>query len=101
MTFFSNLKTVNGLSHNKVKCILFHRQVIELDHAENYFSFEFSAHDLIGNNLQHSYKLEGVGKEWVHARPRNFVSYHNLNDGKYVFKGRAIIGKKMTRRILL
>lgn len=63
--------------------------VINLDHGQNYFSFEYSAPDFSGHNLQYAFKLEGVDKDWVTDSKRNFASYSNLSAGTYIFKVRA------------
>ena len=65
---------------------LLEKKSIELDHSQNYFSFEYSAPEVCGDNIEYAYKLEGVDKDWVAADKRNFVSYSNLPAGNYLFK---------------
>ena len=68
---------------------LLEKRSIELDHSQNYFSFEYSAPDYSGDNIQYAYMLEGSDKDWVTAGKRNYVSYSNLPAGDYLFKVRA------------
>jgi len=68
---------------------LLQNKTIELDHVQNYFSFEFSAPDYTGDNIQYSYMLEGIDQEWVDAGKRNYANYSNLPGGTYLFKVRA------------
>ena len=63
---------------------------ITLKYKENYFAFEFAAPDFAaGSNIQYSYMLEGLDKDWVEAGERNYVSYSNLEGGDYTFKVRV------------
>jgi ligand-binding sensor domain-containing protein/serine phosphatase RsbU (regulator of sigma subunit) len=63
---------------------------ISLNYNQNVISFEFSALDFTvpGKNT-YSYKLEGFDKDWIEAGSRRFVSYTNLDPGKYRFRVRA------------
>lgn len=62
---------------------------ITLGHDQNYFTFEFSAPSFAGGNVDYSYKLDGVDKDWIKARDLNFASYSNLSGGDYVFHVRT------------
>lgn len=68
---------------------LLENKTIRLNHAQNYFSLEFSAPEYSSNHIHYDYMLEGVDKDWVDADRRNFASYSNLPGGKYLFKVRA------------
>jgi len=74
---------------NKSANEMLHQHFIHLDYGQNYFSFEYSAPDFSGHNLQYAYKLEGVDQDWVKDGRRNFASYSNLSGGTYTFKVRA------------
>jgi len=82
--FFTDFKIFN-ISYNQ----LLADSVIELDHEQNYFSFEFSAPEFTGETLQYEYMLEGIDKQWISAGKQNVASYSNLQSGKYRFKVRA------------
>jgi ligand-binding sensor domain-containing protein/anti-sigma regulatory factor (Ser/Thr protein kinase) len=82
--FFTDFKIFN-ISYNQ----LLSDPVIELDHEQNYFSFEFSAPEFTGENIHYDYMLEGVDRHWISADKQNFASYSNLKSGKYTFKVRA------------
>lgn len=71
---------------NKSYSHLLEKKLIELDHSQNYFSFEYSAPEFNGNNIEYSYMLEGVDKKWIGAGKRNLAIYSNLPAGRYVFK---------------
>ncbi|MGK2863168.1 MAG: ligand-binding sensor domain-containing protein, partial [Chitinophagaceae bacterium] len=60
---------------------------IELDHDQNYFSFEFSSLSFYNpTKNQYKYKLEGVDKDWVYSGSRRYVGYTNIDPGTYTFK---------------
>jgi ligand-binding sensor domain-containing protein len=82
--YLTDFKIFNS-SHSE----LLEKKSIELDHSQNYFSFEYSAPEFSGDNIQYAYMLEGIDKDWVMAGKRTFVSYSNLPAGKYLFKARA------------
>ncbi len=60
---------------------------ISFYHNQNVISLEFSALTFSNpeNNL-YSYMLEGFDKTWSEPSNRRFVTYTNLNPGKYVFR---------------
>jgi signal transduction histidine kinase/ligand-binding sensor domain-containing protein/DNA-binding response OmpR family regulator len=63
---------------------------LRLSHRENFFSFEFAALDYTSpRHNQYAYKLDGFDEEWIFAGTRRFVTYTNLDGGKYVFRVRA------------
>ncbi|MBK7629188.1 MAG: hypothetical protein IPJ23_00290 [Ignavibacteriales bacterium] len=52
-----------------------------------FFSLEFSALDYNStNSIKYAYQMEGFDKDWIQSGTRRFVTYTNLNPGKYVFK---------------
>lgn len=61
---------------------------ITLSYKNNSFSFEFSAlHYAIPEKNRYAYKMEGFDKEWIYTgAKRRFVTYTNLDPGKYQFK---------------
>jgi len=60
---------------------------ITLSYKQNVFSFEFSAFDYnCPSSIKYSYKMEGFDKDWVYGGSRKFVTYTNLNPGRYIFK---------------
>jgi len=60
---------------------------IELDHIQDFLSFEFVALDF-SNPDQNSYAhmLEGYNKDWIPNGNRRFASYTNLDPGDYIFR---------------
>lgn len=61
-----------------------------LRHNQNFFSLEFAALDYSApERNRYAYQLEGVDKDWVHAGHRRYVSYTNLDGGKYTFRVRG------------
>jgi signal transduction histidine kinase/ligand-binding sensor domain-containing protein len=63
---------------------------INLSYQENFFSFDFAALDYTAPEKNHyAYMLEGFDKDWVDAGTRRYVSYTNLDGGKYVFRVRG------------
>ncbi len=61
----------------------------ELDHRQNYLSFEFVAFDYNdpGQN-RYAYRLEGEDPDWIVGKHR-FARYNNLDPGDYVFRVKA------------
>ena len=60
---------------------------ISLPYSQNVFSFEFSALDYSApNKNMYAYIMEGFDKDWIYSGNRRFITYTNLDPGKYVFK---------------
>ncbi len=60
---------------------------IMLSYDQNIFSFEFAALDFNSHrSINYEYKMEGFDKDWIKSGPRRFVTYTNLDAGKYLFK---------------
>jgi two-component system sensor histidine kinase ChiS len=62
-------------------------EVIELQHDEDVFSFEFAA--LSYNNAkenQYAYMMEGFDRDWNYCGTRRYANYTHLDPGTYVFK---------------
>lgn len=60
---------------------------IELAHDQNSLSFEFVALNFTSPAKNHyAYKLEGLDDEWIQAGTRRYVSYTNLDPGRYVLR---------------
>ncbi|NUN70346.1 MAG: histidine kinase [Bacteroidetes bacterium] len=60
---------------------------IVLSHDQNVFSFEFAAlHFSSPPSNSYAYIMEGFDKEWTMAGPRRFVTYTNLDPGRYTFR---------------
>lgn len=57
---------------------------IILSYKENIFSFEFaSLHFSSPEKNQYAYMLKGFDNDWIYSGNRNYVTYTNLNPGKY------------------
>jgi signal transduction histidine kinase/AraC-like DNA-binding protein/streptogramin lyase len=60
---------------------------ITLPHSASFFSFTFAALDYLNSaKNQYSYRMEGIDPDWVESGSRRYVSYTNLDPGKYVLK---------------
>jgi signal transduction histidine kinase/ligand-binding sensor domain-containing protein/DNA-binding response OmpR family regulator len=63
---------------------------IILTYSQNVFSFQFSALDYNSpKSIQYAYMMEGFDKDWIYTRDRRFITYTNLDPGKYSFKVKA------------
>lgn len=63
---------------------------VELRHNKNQLAFELGAVWLDANPaVYYEYKLEGFDPEWVFADRRTFITFNNLNPGKYSFSFRV------------
>lgn len=80
-------KSVSVQNSSVLSQNIFYTNEITLSHTENVFSFEFSALDFNNSSsIKYAYQMEGFDKEWIYGGIRRFVTYTNLNPGKYVFK---------------
>jgi signal transduction histidine kinase/ligand-binding sensor domain-containing protein len=60
---------------------------IELSYKENVFSIEFAALDFVRpDKNQYAYKLEGVHDNWIKSGTRRYVTYANLDPGRYLLR---------------
>lgn len=60
---------------------------IRLNHLEQFITFEFTVLNFINNNeCDYRYRMIGLDTNWVNAGNRNYVSYTNLQPGKYSFE---------------
>ncbi len=66
-------------------------KVIELEYDQNYFSFDFAAHDFsFPLKNQYTYKLENFDPEWFYTDASNRkAKYTNVPPGDYTFKVKA------------
>ena len=68
-------RVVNRLSH------------ITLDWKQNFFEFEYAALNFTNpQKNQYRYKLEGVDRDWFHAKNRRTARYAGLNPGTYTLR---------------
>ncbi len=60
---------------------------IRLSHLQQFITFEFAVLNFINNNeCDYRYRMLGLDTNWVNAGNRNYVSYTNLQPGKYSFE---------------
>lgn len=60
---------------------------IELSYSQGVFSFEFAALDYtVPGKNRYAYIMEGFDDNWTYSGNRRYVTYTNLDPGKYVFK---------------
>jgi ligand-binding sensor domain-containing protein len=60
---------------------------ITLAHDQNVFSFEFaSLHYSSPQSNTYAYTMEGFDNDWIQSGTRRFVTYTNLDPGKYTFR---------------
>lgn len=65
-------------------------KVIELNHNDNFFEFEFTFLNYISTDKNtFAYMMEGVDKDWKTVGDRRLASYTNIDPGEYVFKVKA------------
>ena len=63
---------------------------IRLGSSQNFFSFDFSTLSLLNNNdIEFSYKLDGISDDWINCGRRQTANFTNINGGNYVFRVRA------------
>lgn len=68
--------------------LLFQKEAA-LSYDQNFFTISYAAPEFTGKQVEYQYMLEGVDKDWVEVKERNFAGYSNLRAGSYLFKARA------------
>lgn len=81
---------VNSFSiHDREVSHMLRQPLIELSHQENFFTFGFSSAGMFDpQQIQFSYMLEGVDKQWRTANGHYTVSYTDIGRGNYRFRVR-------------
>jgi len=81
-----NESPVPGVKHSPIKQHINFTDYIKLNHRQSVFTIEFASLDFnTPSKNRFMYKLEGFDEDWVDAGNRNFVTYTNLDAGKYTF----------------
>lgn len=63
---------------------------IKLDYKQNSIKISFNVADFSQcQQVEYTYKIDGLTQEWMSTQGENYVILHNLNPGKYVFKIKA------------
>jgi len=63
---------------------------ITLSHRQNVFSFQLAALDYNSPSaIEYAYMMEGFDANWIYGKSRRFITYTNLNPGKYRFKAKS------------
>lgn len=87
--FVSNQEVVPG-EHSILKNSLDDTEELVLTHEENILSIQYAAFDYTNpGNVQYSYILEGLDKQWTYADKLRSATYTHLPKGKYTFKVRS------------
>jgi len=82
---FNNPVSQYGPNSPLTKVITYTKE-ITLSYSQNVFSFDFAALDYTApDKNQYAYMMDGFDKGWVRSGNRNFVTYTNLDPGKYTF----------------
>jgi signal transduction histidine kinase/ligand-binding sensor domain-containing protein/DNA-binding response OmpR family regulator len=83
-------KSIKPSENSVLTKSIFNTNEIVLSHTQNVFSFLFSALDYNNpNSISYVYMMEGFDKDWITSGTRRYITYTNLNPGKYVFKVKA------------
>jgi signal transduction histidine kinase/streptogramin lyase len=63
---------------------------IELNHNQNFFSFEFAALNYSSpEKNQYAYRLVGIDKDWIYSGQQRLANYTSISPGTYVFLVKA------------
>jgi len=63
---------------------------ITLAYNQNVFSFQFASLDYNSPEMnQYAYMMEGFDEDWIYSGNRRFITYTNLDPGKYIFLVKA------------
>ena len=83
-------KSIKPSENSVLTNSIFNTNKIVLSHKQNVFSFLFAALDYNNpNSISYAYMMEGFDKDWISSGARRYITYTNLNPGKYVFKVKA------------
>ena len=81
-----NESVIPGIKGSPIKEHINFADYIKLNNNQSVFTFEFASLDYNSpQKNQYMYKMEGFDDEWIDAGNRNFVTYTNLDAGKYTF----------------
>ncbi|MBO0322202.1 response regulator [Muricauda sp. CAU 1633] len=85
--FYLNHRQVLPGRNSPLDTLLNHTEAIELDYAQNSFSFGFTSIDFMhfDKGIFH-WKLENFDEHWISNPESTVASYTNLNPGEYTFK---------------
>jgi len=62
---------------------------VTLSHGSN-VTIEYAAMDYVGaDKIVYTYKMDGIDKEWRHAKEVRKVTYNNMHHGQYIFHVRS------------
>ncbi|MFZ0456291.1 MAG: two-component regulator propeller domain-containing protein [Ignavibacteriaceae bacterium] len=76
-----------NVNNSPLKKSITETKEIELSYGQNVFSFEFSALDYVSPyKNRYAYMMEGFDENWIYSGNRRYITYTNLDPGKYVFK---------------
>jgi two-component sensor histidine kinase len=76
-----------NVNNSPLKKSITETKEIELSYSQNVFSFEFSALDYISPyKNRYAYMMEGFDENWIYSGNRRYITYTNLDPGKYIFK---------------
>lgn len=103
---FNNLQPNIKITHfnifeNNADSLL-NQKEIKLNYSQNYFTIQYTSFNTTGNeNIQFSYQLIGLDKQWVNSGNRSTASYTNLDGGDYIFEVKATNGIGINSKIAI
>ena len=81
-----NQSVIPGIKGSPINKHINYTDYIKLKHKQSVFTLEFASLDYNSpEKNRYMYKMEGFDEQWIDAGNRNFVTYTNLDPGKYVF----------------
>jgi len=80
-----------GVDGSQFQTTISETKEVKLNWRQSVFSFSFAAINYTNSGKnQYAYKLEGLEKDWNYTdASRRYVTYTNLNPGKYTFRVKA------------
>lgn len=77
------------ITHVEVQEEILYGDTISIPHGSN-VTIEYAAMDYVGvDKIVYSYKMDGIDKEWRHAKDIRRVTYNNMRHGEYIFHVRS------------
>ena len=79
---------INGQEQELNAFLNANTHTLRLSEDQNNFSLEYAALDYLHSDIEYSYMLEGINKEWSRFTKENYADFQDIPYGTYTFKVR-------------
>ena len=86
----ANSKNILSTNNFLLEKSISETDTITLSYSDDVISFEFAALNFIVPEMNnYAYMMEGFDENWIYSGTRRFVTYTNLDPGKYIFRAKG------------